>query len=1082
MGKKTLKSERDEYANFQATTSRKNYEFLDAKTRRERTFCRLAEFDRHMDKVLAHADAEHAAGRKVLVVLDTERDQVNFDTSLRKRVVDPSGKTLPGDIFYHHRRTLEKAGLSPEEIREREIFQRQNLSKAWRKKKPQQKVRDYYAFQALRANKGLLQSDCHIIQMAVVGDKKGEYAFVLQATRMIEIEFDGIPQLSEKFTRFVTHPAVCSSNNGMFEDIAVIVNSFYGGRLDGINYVEMESLMADRNEGVAYPGALATFHATFPDLTWKKDPRIQMGHWWVHRPTDPQLGYAFTDVGASALVLDETNEDAMCPVDALCYVFPDRPLSNRPNGLCPNIGDFDSGIVLTVSQPPQPAWFLESCQAASANFPNALMPCDNLPSIHPLLRHIYQLWKADETQRIQDLKKGSLDCDWEDVDGPSDPDRFKSTQKGFDDYLGEMLRNMSQVPGVFDSRAALDHFYFDAEARERLEESEGAAAIVDFDEIADGVDDSEAEEVEESKWIRGEVIEEDQLLANDESPVEPFPGPSEAKQEKVPDAIIMIESSDEEDGEESDYVVEIVDDVEQEVVDEDLADMEVVELDVSNPAPGPSSVDVLASMEHQASTFSPIAANADPSSERDVASFLTHPPIDCATNPYPWRVSKLASLLRVGKSSKDKLLQELPKRDAPEHLAAAACSFNLTTHSAEQLLRVVLPILAGRWNVDEKARFLKGLSSSPIMPINTAARLLRYERLDPLLVLFMSPVETRNIVEDKMDVAGLCITFYGRIYNMPMDEKMQLARCQAFYDEQQYSHYSQVLQPKHLLKVVSDVCALYGWPYPSSMLRERIPALLTTVAGDVTRGATSVDMAIKRVSLLGENESLRPDIIRALSARTLGTQILRNYFAREWTNVAPPVVLDAPQIQCDLSDRFHQFVDDNQPIRTKDEMKVAIDNVLGPASKVMISWHYLNDLRCPDQIISLMSFRAALTASSYHFFVLGPDALPSEAVQDFLHAISSKEVFASAEKPFRSFTKLYVDAPFRRFRCLSKHARHDNGTFLDRSSELVLQQKHCCAFFRDYLTRFEDCSPLFLMHISASLFILEFFPWDEPAN
>ena len=72
--------------------------------------------------------------------------------------------------------------------------------------------------------------------------------------------------------------------------------------------------------------------------------------------------------------------------------------------------------------------------------------------------------------------------------------------------MGEMLKNMSQVPGVFDSRAALDRFYYDAEARERLKENEDAAAIVNVDDIADNADNSKSEEEGKSKWIRGKVL------------------------------------------------------------------------------------------------------------------------------------------------------------------------------------------------------------------------------------------------------------------------------------------------------------------------------------------------------------------------------------------------------------------------------------------------------------------------------------------------------------------------------------------------------------------------------------------------
>ena len=134
MGKKkfSIREEHNRHLDFLATTKRRVTEFLNADERAKRTCSRSWEANVFLDKIIEMADKAEAEGKMITAVIDREGDQVNADSSLRKRVRDPDGKILPGDEFYHHRRSLQRDGISDDEIRQREIFDRQ-LRKSWRK-------------------------------------------------------------------------------------------------------------------------------------------------------------------------------------------------------------------------------------------------------------------------------------------------------------------------------------------------------------------------------------------------------------------------------------------------------------------------------------------------------------------------------------------------------------------------------------------------------------------------------------------------------------------------------------------------------------------------------------------------------------------------------------------------------------------------------------------------------------------------------------------------------------------------------------------------------------------------------------
>ena len=126
----------------------------------------------------------------------------------------------------------------------------------------------------------------------------------------------------------------------------------------------------------------------------------------------------------------------------------------------------------------------------------------------------------------------------------------------------------------------------------------------------------------------------------------------------------------------------------------------------------------------------------------------------------------------------------------------------------------------------------------------------------------------------------------------------------------------------------------------------------------------------------------------------------------------------------------------------------------------------------------MVSFRVPLSMTTFHFFVLGKDAILADSLREFLQALDKKEVRAQAAEAISQLCCFHVGHPLSKLRSLGKHLH--GGAFLDIATRAVLQQKHCCAYFHDLVSSFDDCSHLLFQHISASLFILEFYPWDEP--
>ena len=222
------------------------------------------------------------------------------------------------------------------------------------------------------------------------------------------------------------------------------------------------------------------------------------------------------------------------------------------------------------------------------------------------------------------------------------------------------------------------------------------------------------------------------------------------------------------------------------------------------------------------------------------------------------------------------------------------------------------------------------------------------------------------------------------------------------------------------------------------LLQKQVVVSVSSVANAVNEGRSDFRGALQKVLLLGEEPSLRPLIMQALSFRSAGSQALASHCARSWDLPSTGPCPSLPSIQCNLSDRFHQFIDDNQRVQSADEMKRLIRDVIAPADKLLLFWHYLNDLRCPAKTIAVLSIRPTLTATVYHFFVVGCDALPADSIREFIKSIETKEIRSQASEVFKQFCNTYFEIRFPRLRSLGKHVSHRRESFLDQAAQIVL--------------------------------------------
>ena len=129
-----------------------------------------------------------------------------------------------------------------------------------------------------------------------------------------------------------------------------------------------------------------------------------------------------------------------------------------------------------------------------------------------------------------------------------------------------------------------------------------------------------------------------------------------------------------------------------------------------------------------------------------------------------------------------------------------------------------------------------------------------------------------------------------------------------------------------------------------------------------------------------------------------------------------------------------------------------------------------------------MSFRAVNSVTSFHFFIVGEDSLPKSAVRDFLRVIVSKPILAPGAEAIGILFRFALGEAPRQLKSLQVEAKKRGKlSAMETAARVVFQQSHCPVHFDDMVWSFADCAPGLFSHLSAGLFVLEWFPWEEPA-
>ena len=369
------------------------------------------------------------------------------------------------------------------------------------------------------------------------------------------------------------------------------------------------------------------------------------------------------------------------------------------------------------------------------------------------------------------------------------------------------------------------------------------------------------------------------------------------------------------------------------------------------------------------------------------------------------------------------------------------------------------------------------------MTVQAAAAVLQYEDWDPLLVLTSNTRALMMVFDGRKELAKTSLLFYEKIVGLREDEKLRIAKKQVFYHPSQQESYLLHLSPGFLKDIMTEICRMFGWPLPRILLIPTLPLEISRVAKVLSEGKTSVEMAVKRLELVGRDESLRPRILQALSGYSLGAKILRHRLSELWNMPGPRSAPFPNRLRCNPRDRFHTCGSDDQFLRTADDLAHVLETVVRPAEKILLAWHYSNDLRGPPGTIAILSFRAVNSVTTFHFFIIGEDSLPKSAIRDFLRVLVDKPIFVPGAEAISVLFRFALGMNPRHLKSLHVEAKkRGKYSAMETAARVVFQQSHCPVHFDDLVSSFADCTPSLFRHLSTGLFVLEWFPWEESAS
>ena len=319
-------SERDrqrahkEYVDFHRKYPKKKISFLDRRERDTRICETAEEMTPFIDGLLALADKAKNSGSYIHICLDVEGDFVSPGTVGRSE-----------EPFYWHKRALRESGHG-DEISNREVRQRE-LAKEWAKKSSKARKNQREWFRRTSREEGLIRSDAFSIQMACVEDDKNELVFAAHMIKVCNSSVDGGVATPPSLSRLFEHESILWINEGIYEDLVSINDSFFEGRLAGMRWIELKTIVESslgqpmkKRDDIHGLGLLGMFQLVFceENYSFDKDPKLCRSHWWADW-SDAQKQYALMDVFAGVMILRKVMPELKGGMTGLCCVFPMKP-------------------------------------------------------------------------------------------------------------------------------------------------------------------------------------------------------------------------------------------------------------------------------------------------------------------------------------------------------------------------------------------------------------------------------------------------------------------------------------------------------------------------------------------------------------------------------------------------------------------------------------------------------------------------------------------------------------------------------------------------------------------------------------
>jgi hypothetical protein len=316
-----------------ARKNKTDYVLLTEEERRMRVAKTEEECNFFLAKHLVLLDKAHAKGEVVGICLDVECDWVDpeykpyqkenahfwaknlFQGISRNELVTQKGKNQ--GINNHYKKTIDSL-IDNEEAAKEAHWQ-------WR--------------QELRT-KGLPLCNILAIQIASTADPLGDLVFAMQINKLVE-SYGGKVKLPHLMRKLLTHPATVFVNANQYDDLLGVIDTFYEGKLEGVQYVEIQCLLKkawgpewdradldgspESGRKVETKSGITEIHEyafKIENMTWYKDFSCTCSHWWVKIWTDAQTHYALMDVFSPIMSLNHTLKNLSVILNRMALVFP----------------------------------------------------------------------------------------------------------------------------------------------------------------------------------------------------------------------------------------------------------------------------------------------------------------------------------------------------------------------------------------------------------------------------------------------------------------------------------------------------------------------------------------------------------------------------------------------------------------------------------------------------------------------------------------------------------------------------------------------------------------------------------------